>query len=100
MKTILRYELMKEINDIELPREFKVLSVGTTTDENGKEVISLWITCDVNDETKRPHNNKIVRFCVFGTGANLDDLTNFDYRYIGTVQKRNEYAFHVFVVLD
>ena len=99
MNTILRYPINKAINDIELPVGFEVLNVGVCEEASGAESISVW--CKV--ETEEPPLYKAtttekVRFLVFGTGANLDDMMPFEHKYIGTVQKSDRYAFHVFMV--
>ena len=99
MVTILRYEIPKAINDIELPIGYEILTVGIVTTAIGAEHISIWCKVDVQDNYEPyPGNTKKVRFCIFGTGANMNDLCNFEHKYIGTVQKSNEYAFHVFEV--
>jgi len=97
MKTILRYEISKAINDIELPVGYKILSVGMATDNLGFEKFSIWCEVEV-DENYHPYHTENVRFLVYGTGANMDDIVNFNYKYIGTVQKSNMYAFHIFKV--
>lgn len=100
MKTILRYEINQSINDIDLPLGYEVLTVGVAEDKNGREVISIWCGVDVMEGNYQPMNTEKARFLVFGTGADMDSLTNFDFKYIGTVQKANKYAFHVIQVLN
>lgn len=97
MTTILRYELNNAINDRELPIGYKILNVGVATDNLGYEKISIWCEVEV-DENLRPYNTERVRFLIYGTGANMDDMINFHHEYIGTVQKSNRYAFHIYKV--
>lgn len=97
MITILRYEIPKAINDIELPVGYKVLNVGIATDTLGFEKISIWCQVEVNEDYTAFATEK-VRFLVFGTGANMDEIVHFNPKYIGTVQKSNAYAFHVYKV--
>jgi len=98
MLTILRYEINQAVNDIKLPTGYKTLSVGIACDDRGVEKISLWCEVEVDDDTYQPFTFDIARFLVFGTGANMDAITNFNAKYIGTVQKSNQYAFHVYEV--
>ncbi len=97
MLTVLRYEINDAINDVKLPVGAKILSVGLAQDERGKEKISVWCEVDVAMPDYRPEATATTRFLVFGTGANMDDMLNFNAKYIGTVQKSNKYAFHVYV---
>jgi len=99
MLTILRYEINQAINDVELPCDARILNVGLVKDEYGVEKISVWCEVDVdNDYAPLPLCTNVVRFVVFGTGANMDSIARFNKKYIGTVQKSNMYAFHVYVV--
>lgn len=96
MKTIFRYNLNSSINDVELPSGAEVISVGVSKNERtNKEIISMWVS--VNTTTKTFDKR---RFLVFGTGANMDDTSNFNMKYLGTVIKSNMYAFHIFEVKD
>lgn len=93
MKTIYRYTINKSINDIDIPNGAEIISVGVSK-ENDKEEISIWAIVDSGASmTKR-------RFLVFGTGADMDETTNFNLKFIGTVKKANQYAFHVFEIKD
>lgn len=154
MRTIYRYEIDREINELSLPVGFSILSVGivkrntrssnffigdivvsknpavrmregeqviedikddhytfvsggvlmfshaqdyeTVYKEKEKEVISLW--AEVDNEPGL--STEKVKILVFGTGANLDSMTNFGYKYLGTIQKSTYYAFHVYQVTD
>lgn len=98
MNTILRYEIPNAINDIELPVGYNILKVGIA-ESNGIEKISIWCQVDVHSNYK-PYFTEKVRFLVFGTGANMDEMVLFNYKYIGTVQKSNAYAFHVYQVTN
>lgn len=99
MLTILRYEINQAINDVELPCDARILSVGLAKDDTGVEKISVWCEVDVdNDKNYNPSCTTVVRFVVFGTGANMDSIARINRKYIGTVQKSNMYAFHVYVV--
>ena len=98
MLTVLRYEINKAINDVELPGGSKILSVGISKDNLGVEKISIWCEAEV-DENYVPYTTEKARFLVYGTGANMDDSVNFCAKYIGTVQKSNMYAFHVYRML-
>ena len=99
MITILHYEIHNAINDIDLPIGYEVLHVGTTTDKEGYEKISIWCKVDV-DPNYQPGMTEHVRFLVFGTGANMDELLNFPYQYIGSVKMSNKHTYHVFEVLN
>ena len=101
MITILRYEIPNAINDIELPIGYEMLNVGIATDDIGRERISIWCKVDVQTNYKPyPGGTEIAKFCIFGTGADMGTFCNFEHKYIGTVQKSNEYAFHVFQVFN
>lgn len=95
MKTILRYDINEAINKIDLPIGYKILSVGIAEDEKGRESISMWCEVDTIEDSYETEDTDDALILVFGTGANMDCLTNFDYKFIGTVQKSNKYAFHV-----
>ena len=97
MITILRYEIPNAINDINLPVGYKVLNVGVAKDALGCEKISIWCQVEVAEDYT-PFATERARFLVFGTGANMDDIVHFNPKYIGTVQKSNAYAFHVYKV--
>lgn len=97
MKTILRYELPKEVNDIKLPTDYKLLKAGVAINQNGREVISIWVLAET-DENYNPLSTITERFCVFGTGADLDPITYYDPEYIDTVKFNTYYAFHIFKV--
>ena len=97
MITILRYELTSAINDCELPVGYKILNVGVATDNLGFEKISIWCEVEV-DENLHPYHTERVRFLIYGTGAYMDDIVNFNPKYIGTIQKSNRYAFHIYKV--
>lgn len=92
--TVYRYEINDPsgVNHIEIQAGATPLNVGCYLNEEGKEVISVWVACNSED------SKQVRTFIVAGTGANLDNLINFNYKYIGTVQKSNKYAFHVFEV--
>ncbi len=97
MKTIYRYEINREVNDLSLPQDFKILSVGVVKDpKTDKEKINMW--AEVDDYRTSP---KVpVKIVIFGTGADLSSLENFSHQFIGTVQKSNQYAYHVFLVTE
>lgn len=97
MNTVLRYVINNTINDVDLPVNYKVLNAGIAKSANGTEEISIWCQVEVNNDY-RPYDTKKVRFLVFGTGANMDSMLAFNPVYIGTVQKSNMYAFHIFKV--
>lgn len=97
MITILRYEIPKAVNDINLPVGYKVLNVGVANDSLGFEKISIWCEVEVKEDYT-PFSTEKARFLVFGTGANMDEIVHFNPKYIGTVQKSNAYAFHVYKV--
>lgn len=88
MKTIYRYEINKDINDVSMPIGAKILCAGVSSD-----VISIWAEIDTEVTS-----SAVRRFAVFGTGANLDPIEYYNPKYIGTVQKKNTYAFHVYEV--
>ena len=99
MKTILRYPINSSINKIELPVGYEVLSAGVAEDQHGNEVISVWCKVDTNDDPAyTPQATEQATFLVFGTGSNLDDMVPFEHMFVGTVQKSNRYAFHIFHV--
>lgn len=97
MKTILRYELPKEVNDIKLPVDYQLLKAGVAVNQNGKEVISIWVLAET-DENYVPDAVVTERFCVFGTGADLDSIIYYNPEYIDTVKFNTYYAFHIFKV--
>ena len=104
MLTVYRYPLnnIDGINNIEIPENAKILSVGVANDiiSNNNvvmghvEVISLWAEVDTANTLS---TRKIL---VFGTGANMDKISPYRHNFLGTVQKSNAYAFHVFEVFD
>lgn len=59
-----------------------------------KDVISIWAKVETSSSLEKR------RILVFGTGADMSDVANFRLEPIGTVQKSNKYAFHVFEVTD
>lgn len=100
MITILRYELNDAINDLELPIGYEVLKVGTKFDNEGIERICIWCKVDV-DSNHQPGMTEHVRFLVYGTGANMDELATFPNKYLGTTQLKHNslHALHIFEVL-
>lgn len=107
MKTIYRYEINQAVNDINLPVGAEILSVGIVNDwkytpidpndpcdntHTNVEAISLWAMVDTDNSAETR------RFLVFGTGANMDATETYNLTFIGTVQKSNKYAFHIFEV--
>lgn len=92
MKTVYRYEINQAINDVNLPVGAKVLSVGVAENVISCNVISLWalVDSDAGTETRR--------FLVFGTGADMSATETYNLDFIGTIQKSNAYAFHIFEV--
>lgn len=91
MKTIYRYEINNSngINEVMMPNGAEVISVGVST-ETDKEVISVWAIVDTDETFVKRY------FTVIGTGANLDEFGYMQSKFIGTVKKKNQYAFHVF----
>ncbi len=83
MKTIYKYTLKPEnIQQIELPIDFEILSVQMQEDD-----ICLWAKVSAGiSKVKRT-------ICIYGTGVNIkeDDLT-----HIGTVQD-GIYVWHIFI---
>lgn len=95
MKTIHRFVLKNTINDVELPVGAEVISVGISRNpDTHNEEISIWASVDTDSQKETR------KFLMVGTGANLDDTTNFNTKPLGTVIKSNMYAFHVFEVKD
>ena len=79
MNTILRYEINQAINDLELPVGYEVLHAGTSFDSLGHEKICIWCKVDV-DSKYCSTMNEHVRFLVYGTGADMDELCTFPHR--------------------
>ena len=95
MKTVYRYEINSVVNDVVLPANAKILSVGLATNNKlqfGKEIISIWALVDTDNSVETR------RFLVYGTGADMTGTETYELIPIGTVQKSNQYAFHVFEV--
>ena len=94
MKTIYRYTINETINSVSIPSNSQILNVGTAIVGNGKEVVSIWAIVD----TENTQDTR--KFLVVGTGADLTATETYNLKYIGTVQRRNKYAFHVFEILE
>lgn len=107
MKTVYRYEINQAINDVKLPVGAKILSVGISkgwkyspvdsynpVDDTRTqvEIISMWALVDTDSSVETR------RFLVFGTGADMSATETYTLDFIGTVQKSNQYAFHIFEV--
>ena len=95
MKTIYRYELTDSVNIVNLPCCANVISADVDINEKGREVICIWAEIDTSDTLYSPR-----KFCIFGTGADMNSLDNFSKHFIGTVRRANKYAFHVYEVFD
>lgn len=94
METIYRYELPEAYNQVQMPAHAQVLNVGISNDPVEGEVISLWARINTDEGlTTRT-------FLIFGTGANMDNLKTYHSNYIGTVQRKNQFAFHIFEVFE
>lgn len=105
-KTIWRFEINKDVNEIEMPKGAEILnglhvehnSVITET-PNGferdiQEVISIYAIVD----TTAPM--EIRKFLRFGTGANMDETANFELKHIGSCQRKKSWMCHVFEVIE
>jgi hypothetical protein len=88
MKTIWKYTLKKGINSLDIPLEFKVLSVTQQSDK-------IILHCLID-----PHNiKKDVRFDVVGTGGKLND-SFMQKKFIGSVlTNEDNLTWHVFQVV-
>ena len=94
MKTIYRYIINETINTVHIPFNAQILNAGTAIDDNGKEVVSIWAKVDTEN------TREVRKFLVVGTGADLSSTETYNLHYLGTVQRRNLYAFHVFEILE
>lgn len=78
------------ISTIEIPEHAQFLNCGIGFNQDGKEEISVWFFVDPNQPVEK-HT-----FLVVGTGV---DVSKFNIsKFVGTVQKSNQYAFHVFLL--
>ena len=88
MKTIYKYGINSGITSIALPKGSKIFSAGY--DPNS--VLCVWIAVDTEEEEIEE------RFVYLtGTGWPLEDLKDWNYRFIDTViDENNELVWHVF----
>ncbi len=82
------------VNNISMPEGAQITGVGVATHAVGAEGISIWALC----ETEAPLETRT--FVVAGTDVDMTDtLTRYSYKVLGTVQRKDLYAFHVFEIL-
>ena len=88
MKTIYKYGINIDITSIALPQGSKIFSAGY--DPNG--VLCVWVAVDTQEEEIEE------RFVYLtGTGWPLEDLKDWNYRFIDTViDENNGLVWHVF----
>ena len=88
MKTIYKYSINTGFTLITLPKRSQIFSANY--DENG--VLSIWAAVDTEEEEIEE------RFVYLtGTGWPLEDLKDWNYRFIDTViDKNNGLIWHVF----
>jgi hypothetical protein len=84
MKAIWKYQLIRDVNILELPPGARVLCV-----KEQREMICLWALIEVNPQAKPVKRT----FRVYGTGGIPEDCGE----YIGTVQSKGDlFVYHVF----
>lgn len=89
MKTIYKYPIKVGSNNIELPKNSKILYFGT----DGSGFPSIWVLVDIEEEQESRHLE-----CV-GTGWYLDEiLGNSNYIYIGSTVIFNGLVWHLLEV--
>lgn len=88
MKTIYKYNINSGITSIELPKRSQIFSANY--DANG--VLSVWAAVDTKEEEMEE------RFIYLtGTGWSLEDLKDWNYRFINTViDENNGLVWHIF----
>lgn len=88
MKTIYKYRINTGLTPITLPKRSQIFSANY--DANG--VLSVWAAVD----TKEEEMEKRVVYLT-GTGWPLEDLKDWNYRFINTViDKNNGLVWHIF----
>ena len=88
MKTIYKYSINTDLTPITLPKRSQIFSANY--DANG--VLSVWAAVD----TKEEETEKRVVYLT-GTGWPLEDLKDWNYRFINTViDKNNGLVWHIF----
>ena len=97
MLKVWRYPIndVSGVNNISMPEGAEITGVGVAGHGAvGQEGISLWALVDTDAElTTRT-------FVVAGTDVDMTEtLTKYNYKILGTVQKSNLFAFHVFEIL-
>ena len=88
MKTIYKYRINTGLTPITLPKRSQIFSANY--DANG--VLSVWAAVD----TKEEEMEKRVVYLT-GTGWPLEDLKDWNYRFINTViDEKNGLVWHIF----
>ena len=88
MKTIYKYGINTGITSIALPKRSKIFSANY--DANG--VLSVWAAVDTEEEEIE---ERVIYLT--GTGWPLEDLKDWNYRFIDTViDENNGLVWHVF----
>lgn len=88
MKTIYKYRINTGLTPITLPKRSQIFSANY--DANG--VLSVWVAVD----TKEEEMEKRVVYLT-GTGWPLEDLKDWNYRFINTViDEKNGLVWHIF----
>ena len=97
MKTVWKYELQPEMNEIEMPEHAHILTA--LWQQNG---IHLWALVRT-EKTEPPWHKEKHYIYVTGTGHPIpEDITKEDERnmkWINTVKAPGEFMFHIFEVL-
>lgn len=88
MKTIYKYSINTGLTSIALPKRSKIFSAGY--DPN--DVLCVWVAVDTEEEEMEE------RFVYLtGTGWPLEDLKDWNYRFIDTaIDEKNGLVWHVF----
>ena len=88
MKTIYKYSINTGLTPITLPKRSQIFSANY--DANG--ILSVWAAVD----TKEEETEKRVVYLT-GTGWPLEDLKDWNYRFINTViDEKNGLVWHIF----
>ena len=90
MKTIYKYPISLDSNNISLPKNSTILHFGI----DGTGYPCIWVLIDTKEEER-----EIIHLKCVGTGWNLDEiLGDYNYTYIGTTVMSNGLVWHLLEV--
>ena len=85
MRTIYKYIINMQGQELDLPNDCKIIKVAEQNNE-----LCMWVELDTDSETTKRN------FQVFGTGHEMYRVMGVGFEYIGTGFFKDGYVFHLY----